>query len=312
MSYTARLDRAFANAPVLPLSEQTPYVLFSDCHRGTGNSNDNFLKNRTLYSAALNHYERSGFTYIELGDGDELWENHCYSRIIDIHWEIFLIFKKMQKENRLYLLYGNHDHCKKNCRYCKKHCSTWHPSYICHNTCPTAASSDNADFKATADDTALLLPDLQFLSALILKNAQTGTELYLTHGHQADFLNSTLAPLSGFLVRWIWKPLEHLGVQDPTSAARNYTRKQTTEKRLVQWARQNHKILITGHTHRPMTGSPASPYFNTGSCVHPESITCIEVSGNSLSLVRWRLDTKADRTLYVKREVLEQVVLWEQ
>lgn len=304
MSYMTRLDRAFSNAPVLPLSEQTSYVLFSDCHRGTGNSNDNFLKNRTLYYAALTYYEQEDYTYIELGDGDELWENRRYSQIIDIHREIFLMFKKLHEENRLYLLYGNHDHCKKNSRYCKKHCSTYHPSYICCNKCPTSE-------KPAAPGHCLpLLPGLQFFPALILKNAQTGTELYLTHGHQADFLNSTLAPLSSFLVRWIWKPLEHLGVQDPTSAARNYTRKRTTEKRLTQWARQNHKILIAGHTHRPMTGSPVSPYFNTGSCVHPESITCIEISGNALSLVRWRLDTKKNRTLYVKREVLEHVILW--
>lgn len=279
MSYITRLDRAFSHAPVLPVTKQTRYVLFSDCHRGTGNSNDNFLKNRTLYYAALKHYEQADFTYIELGDGDELWENRCYSRIIDIHYEIFLLFKKLKKENRLYLLYGNHDHCKKSCRYCSKHCAACHP-------------------------------DLRFLPALILKNEQTQTELYLTHGHQADFLNSTLAPLSGFLVRWFWKPLEHVGVQDPTSAARNYTRKRTTEKRLTQWACQKQKILITGHTHRPMIGNPTSPYFNTGSCVHPESITCIEISGDTLSLIRWRLDTKKDKTLYVKRDLLEAVTLW--
>ena len=280
-----------------------PYCHFPG-HRGTGSSNDNFLKNRTLYHAAFKYYDQEGYTYIELGDGDELWENRCYSRIIDMHCDVFLMFKKLREENRLYLLYGNHDLCKKNGRYCKKHCNTYHPSYICRNKCHTSEGIEDSGHCIP------LLPGFQFLPALILKNIQTGTELYLTHGHQADFLNSTLAPLSGFLVRWIWKPLERLGVQDPTSAARNYTRKQTTEKRLTQWARQNHKILITGHTHRPMTGNPASPYFNTGSCVHPESITCIEISGNALSLVRWRPDTKTDRALYVKREVLEHVILW--
>lgn len=279
MSYITRLEHSFAHAPVLPLSKQTRYVLFSDCHRGTGDSNDNFLKNRTLFYAALTSYEQEGFTYIELGDGDELWENRCYSQIINIHQEVFLMFKKLREENRLYLLYGNHDHSKKNARYCQKHC------------------------------TACRL-DLQFFPAVILKEERTKTELYLTHGHQADFLNSTLAPLSGFLVRWLWKPLEHLGVQDPTSASKNYTRKRATEKKLTQWACQNHKILITGHTHRPMMGDPDSPYFNTGSCVHPESITCIEILNNTLSLIRWRLDTRENRNLYVKREVLEQTTLW--
>lgn len=75
MSATDRLNRAFSQAPVLPLTLRSRYVLVSDCHRGVGTSSDNFLKNQHLYFAAMDHYYRNGFTYIELGDGEELWEN---------------------------------------------------------------------------------------------------------------------------------------------------------------------------------------------------------------------------------------------
>ena len=68
MSYKRRLEKAFMKAPVLPLSPDSRYVLFSDCHRGQGNSNDNFLKNQHLYFAALQHYYRQGYTYVELAD----------------------------------------------------------------------------------------------------------------------------------------------------------------------------------------------------------------------------------------------------
>ncbi len=78
MSYLSRIDHAFSDAPVLPLSENGRYVLFSDCHRGIGTSNDNFLKNQHLYFAALNYYYQHSFCYIELGDGDELWENRSF------------------------------------------------------------------------------------------------------------------------------------------------------------------------------------------------------------------------------------------
>ena len=71
MSYRSRIERAFENAPVLPLNRCSRYVIISDCHRGCGTSNDNFLKNQNLYFTALNHYYAQGFTYIELGDGDE-------------------------------------------------------------------------------------------------------------------------------------------------------------------------------------------------------------------------------------------------
>mgnify|MGYP000394021168 CR=1 FL=1 len=74
MGYETRISKAFEGALKLPLSDNSKYVLFSDCHRGVGTSNDNFLKNQHLYFAALQHYYQNNFTYIELGDGDELWE----------------------------------------------------------------------------------------------------------------------------------------------------------------------------------------------------------------------------------------------
>ena len=89
MSYLSRIDHAFSDAPVLPLSENGRYVLFSDCHRGIGTSNDNFLKNQHLYFAALNYYYQHSFCYIELGDGDELWENRSFSAIQNIHSNVF-------------------------------------------------------------------------------------------------------------------------------------------------------------------------------------------------------------------------------
>ena len=56
MSYKKLLDRAFENAPILPITPNTKYVFFSDCHRGIGNNNDNFLKNEDSYLAALQYY----------------------------------------------------------------------------------------------------------------------------------------------------------------------------------------------------------------------------------------------------------------
>ena len=38
MSYQKRLDQAFENVPVLPLDDNHKYVVFSDCHRGSGNN----------------------------------------------------------------------------------------------------------------------------------------------------------------------------------------------------------------------------------------------------------------------------------
>lgn len=289
MSASSRLDHAFRYAPRLPLSNRSRYVLMSDCHRGMGNSSDNFLKNQHLYFAALEHYYRQGFTYLELGDGDELWENRSMKNIIDIHSNVFWLFKQFYQENRLYLLYGNHDIVKRKKGYPAKSCGT----YFC----------------TQSQQMQPLFPSLTFYEGMILTtdllpNSKSHVSLYLTHGHQASLLNSTLWPLSRFLVRYIWRPLENLGILDPTSAAKNYRIKNQCEIRLNQWAQDHHRILITGHTHRPILPTEPAYYYNTGSCVHPRCITCIEIERGLMTLVKWSMNARPDSTLYVAREVI--------
>ena len=75
------IDKALSEAVHLPLNSCSRYIIISDCHRGEGGANDNFLRNQHLYMAALNYYIAHGFTYFELGDGEELWENRHLSRI---------------------------------------------------------------------------------------------------------------------------------------------------------------------------------------------------------------------------------------
>ncbi|MBQ4529599.1 MAG: metallophosphoesterase family protein [Lachnospiraceae bacterium] len=265
MGYEKRLDTAFEQALVLPIFHNSKLVLISDCHRGIGNSNDNFLKNQHLYFAALTYYYDKGYTYIELGDGDELWENRSLEQIKEIHGNVFCLLSSFFQKKRLYMIYGNHDMEKKD-----NNLSLNYPVY----------------------------------EGIILKDCCSDKFLYLTHGHQADTLNSVFWKLSRFLVRYLWKPLEQFGVLDPTSAAKNYSVKEKTEKRLTQWAKEHDVTIITGHTHRPVLDIQNPYYCNTGSCVHPKCITCLEIQNGSLLLVKWSVETKEDLTLTVARTVL--------
>lgn len=286
MSCNTRLLKTFEEALRLPLTRNSRYVIFSDCHRGTGSAGDNFLKNEFLFLAALKYYFPRNFTYIELGDGDELWENRSFEAIKAMHPESFRLLSDYFRANRFYSVYGNHDIVKKRERFVNKYTQDF---YCHHSMCCKP-----------------LFPDIQYYPGIILEDREEKKDIYLTHGHQADLLNSTLWPLSRFLVRYVWKPLENLGIPDPTSAAKNNTRKKNSEERLTAWARENRHLLITGHTHHPMIGTVESPYFNTGSCVSPAGITCIEIENRCLTLIKWELGTRNDQTAYVRREVLGQ------
>ena len=183
MSADSRLNRAFEYAPSLPLLEHSRFVLFSDCHRGTGTSGDNFLKNQHLYFAALQYYLERNFTYIELGDGDELWENRSLEQIKEIHDDVFSLLSRFYKKGCLHMLYGNHDMVKKSPRFARK-CSM--------------------DFPCCTCGCKPLFPGITFHEGLILKRKDGGPDLYLSLCHQADFLNSVLWRLSRVLVRYLW------------------------------------------------------------------------------------------------------------
>ncbi len=293
MSYYSRISAAFDEACRLPLNKNSKYVIFSDCHRGTGRANDNFLKNEFLYLSALNYYYQKCFTYLELGDGDELWENRSFDAIKNMHSQVFELLSQYFCRGRFYAVYGNHDMVKRRRRFPVTCCKT----YYCEKK-----------FKEHP-----LFPEIVFYSGIILENEEARCEgkqkdVYLTHGHQADFLNSTLWGLSRFMVRYLWRPLENLGIPDPTSAAKNNTKKKKSEERLAAWTRKNGHILITGHTHHPIAGTKDSPYFNTGSCVSPAGITCIEIENKCITLVKWALGTRQEQTVYTERTVLGEKI----
>lgn len=269
--YEKRMDRALANAVCVPLHSEKSYVLMSDCHRGDGNWSDNFANNKIIYLAALKEYYERGFVYLELGDGDELWENRDMNEIMEKHGEVFDLMKDFFCQGRMYMLYGNHDYVK--CRGLALTC----------------------------------FPDIPVYEGILLKNSCENKGILLLHGHQGDLWNERLWHVTRFLVRYFWRPLEQMGVKDPTSAAKNYRKKDRVERRMAQWAAKRKQVLIAGHTHRPYFSGEGSQgwYFNAGSGVHPHSVTAIEIVRGRISLVKWRQMPDANRYVRVEREVLE-------
>lgn len=286
MSVSKRLSQVLADSKVLTFDENSRIVIMSDCHRGNNSWGDNFSNNQNLFFAALYHYYQNGYTYIELGDGDELWENRAIQDIIGAHSDAFWLMSQFYKDNHFYMLYGNHDIIKKDPRFSKTKCQ---------------------EFYCDSQNTKMaLFPDIKITEGLILRFSRSDYQIFLTHGHQADPLNDTFWRISRFLVRYVWKPLELIGVKDPTSAAKNNERKNSIEKKLMEWSKQNNQMIICGHTHRPVFPKVGETlYFNDGSCVHPRCITAIEIKYGTITLVKWSIMTKPDRTLYVGRQVLE-------
>ena len=263
MSSDSRISRAFSNAKKLPLNQSSKYILFSDCHRGDNSFADDFAHNRKIYHYALSQYFQKGFTYIELGDGDELWENK-FENIFNANKDVYLLLKEFHEDSRLHFIWGNHDMDYKNPKKIKKNLSYYH---------------DTVDGK----DKELMI-NVSYSEAIRLEQ-EDKKSVFLLHGHQADWFNYTFWKLSRFLVRILWRPLQIIGIKDPTSPAQNFKELIKVEKRLEDWIKKNNnQMIVTGHTHRPRFPSHNElPHFNDGSCVHPRCITGLEIENNEIT-----------------------------
>jgi UDP-2,3-diacylglucosamine pyrophosphatase LpxH len=285
------LDKVLAeNEKRFELTEDAQFVIFSDLHRGRGDWADDFMHNSLIFTNALDFYFREGVTYIELGDGDELYENRHLDDIVRAHESVFLLLDKFHKENRLFYIVGNHNLQMGNERWRSR------------------------ELEAARTH----IPDL-FDNLVTYVSALIGDRIFLFHGHQGDFFNDSLFPVARFFVRYFWRPLQNIfGWRDPTSPAQSIKKRNKVELSIMEWARKNRIVAVAGHTHRPifmsltkqqnLAGMKSQPYyFNSGCGIHPRCVTCLEISGMKISLVKWHIVTDTDEggQLKVAREQLE-------
>jgi UDP-2,3-diacylglucosamine pyrophosphatase LpxH len=264
------LTSALRKALQLKLNGETKYILFSDIHKGDNSYADDFKHNIKIYKEALHHYYINDYTYIELGDGLELWENRKIKPIIKAHQIIFDLLKEFHHKNRLYLIYGNHDMTMMYQFRVRKLLGS-------------------------------IFTNLKYHESILLDTGKPKHNLLLLHGHQADYMNYLFWWFHRFLVRYVWKPLQLLGINDPTSPAKNYKSLIKVERRMKDWIlKNNNQPVIFGHTHRPRFPKPQDiPMFNTGSCVHPESIIGIEIENMQISMVQWLDNEDSQKTVKV-------------
>jgi predicted phosphodiesterase len=285
MSVATRLTEVFQSAQEIPFDNTSRLVFFSDCHRGDNSWADNFAKNQSLFFYALKFYFDEGFTYFELGDGDELFENKHFADIRYAHSHIFWRMREFYQAGRFHMVYGNHDKERADPRVVEK--TLFH--YIDDRT----------------GQVEPLFDGIQPQEGLIIKHTPTGGKIFLVHGYQGDTINDQLWKFGRFLGRIVWRPLQMLGVDDPTSPAKNFRKRDALEREYEEWIKDKNQPMIFGHTHRPsFAAAGAPPYFNDGSCVHPRCITGIEIDKGQIQLVKWSLTTDGKGYLLVSRDIL--------
>lgn len=280
-----RLSQAYRHAHVRYFDDQSKYVFFSDLHRGNDSVSDEFTRNQIVMLHALDYYYHNGYTYVEAGDGDELWEYRDFRDIRLAHGDVFTALKKFYNDRRMLVLYGNHNIRLKSRRFVKRHYYTFYDEY--------RQSNYN------------LFPGLKPYEALRLKHHKTGQEVFAVHGHQGDLMNDQLWPVSMFMLRYFWRYLHVVGFRNPSSPAKNLFKRHKIERKYQKWIQRHGHMLICGHTHRPRFPKGGElPYYNTGCCIHTKGISGIEISGGQIMLIDWRMKADADGVMRIIRTIV--------
>ena len=267
-----RLTAVFQAAKHVPFDDSSRIVFFSDCHRGDNSRADTFVRNKELFLHALTHYYREGFTYIEVGDGDELLKNRRFSDIRKAHGSVFDLLHKFERQDRLHLIMGNHD-------------------------------SQNGRHARMEKDGIIVR------EGVILCHTRTEQLIFVVHGHQVDLKSDRFQLVGRLVTRYIWKQLQLLGLGNIPSREGGSRNRENIRQKIVEWQKAHQQIVICGHTHSPRFAAYGSPpYFNTGSCLYADYITGLEIQNGEIMLVRWSVQpgTKRKGMPHIKRELVSR------
>jgi predicted phosphodiesterase len=252
------------------------YIVFSDQHKGNGNSGDDFRHSEANYIAALHHYRKLGYIFINLGDSEELWKYQAEDLLPQCK-DSFAAEAAFQAGNNYIKVFGNHDVMWKN----------------------------NMDVERLLKPYfAMPLPVYEAVLLKTIVNAKP-LNIFLTHGHQGDTMSDN-NPLSTWLVAHLWAPLQRYLKINVNAPSTDSTLRNKHNRIMYQWSsNRKNVLLITGHTHQPVFASgrysnhpsnqfdtpettPRPTYFNTGCCCFNDGdITGIEIAEGHIRLVKW-------------------------
>ncbi len=285
MKTNHRLDECYKKARVIEFDKNSRYIFFADVHRGDNSMSDEFAHNQNVYYHALENYLEEGYTYIELGDGDELWEHPKFEIIMSAHSDVFLLLKKFYDDKRFICIYGNHNNYLRNRTWVQKNLYHFHDDFLDKESC--------------------LFTDMITPESLVLKYKDTGQEILLVHGHQGDLFNDKLWLPSMLSLRFFWRFLHAFGFRNPVSPAKSRIRRHKIEVNFSKWISEKGVGVICGHTHRPKISKPQEiPYFNSGCCIHPRGINGIEIVNGEIMLIDWRIRPEENGNLKISKRVI--------
>ena len=278
------------------------FIILSDHHKGNKDFSDDFANNEPNYLAALDYYYQNKYTYINLGDAEELWK-FSPEQVISKNITSLKAEEKFNAGGLYYKTFGNHDLIWKN----KLDVAIW--------------------FKNIFSNSLTVWEGMLLKTKIVNKTLS----IFLTHGHQGDKMSDNNS-FSTWLVSHIWRPLQRYLQLNVNTPAKDFVLRDKHNIMMYEWSsHRENLLLITGHTHKPVFASglysdhpnntipdakisAASKksklkpsYFNSGCCCYNDGdITGIEIGDGNISLIKWHWNNMvSERTVLESKSLVE-------
>jgi predicted phosphodiesterase len=212
---SAILEEGAIATKQLPLTVDSKYAVISDLHLGNGSKADNFRQNKNALIAALTYYKLNGYSIILLGDIEEF---HQFDLI-----EIMSAYNRPNEGKTLYGVFQEFT-SNKMIRVFGNHDIDW----------------------------ALEDPLCRSAKNLAWEAIKLGEHIILTHGHQAEEVYEKDVHVVRFGTTFFRYIEIILGAENQSSITQIPGQKDAVYS---EWALENKKILICGHTHNPIFAS---------------------------------------------------------
>jgi len=282
---------------IIPDPSKDKFIIFSDQHKGNRDWGDDFANNEFNYLAALKYYKDKGFSFINLGDSEELWK-YKPEQILPNNEKAFAAEASFQPHN-YYKTFGNHDLIWKN-KIDVEH-------YLKNNFVMPLAVCEGIILRTTINEQPLTV--------------------FCTHGHQGDKMSDNNA-FSTWIVAHVWTPLQRYLRINVNTPSKDFSLRNEHNQIMHQWSsRRKNMLLITGHTHQPVfaagkySSHPSNKieteaneklrpsYFNTGCCCFNDGdITGIEIEGGYIRLIKWHQENTNSLRMILEEKKLAELI----
>ncbi len=292
-----------------PLERTSHYVIFSDHHKGARDSADDFQPCEITYESALNYYQNKGFTLVLLGDVEELWENPI-NQVMDAYDNIFKSEARFYPDRYVRII-GNHDDSWHDPEMVNRYLAPIYPNINIHQGMVLAHDLGNTygeiflahghQGTIDADYLAGIAPNIlpvyrQLQNRFHIGRTTPATDDYLRGLHDTQMYrwatqHNNLIFIAGHTHRPVWSSLTHLDQLYIQLYALRLRQEEMPEAEYEKQYQDNLYAIKKRITKDPPVNDTLKTkpsYFNTGCCRFSDGdITCIEISRQTISLVKW-------------------------